>query len=360
MKHRSLAAPLALIVAAGTTVQALADHAERDKPAPADTPAALTADVDADEVETWLRSLPLPRFAVELPGDGLSTYQSKALSALRAEQDFEPMLAEVTEIGRLLFSRYFAWQIRNIRTESAADGTVFVHTIMNDLARLKTLSEEQVIEIRVERERQYGSLLQPVRARLEQELRAYDLPQSTVDAVMETFDRSAIDTGNFLTNPACAYCDLPAPPEIALRMRRYQEEKLQRVADRLNQAMNRPGSSESWRISGLKFVAMQLEQMVAQDFGNRMAYRDRPEIENAGSPAERTLQPGPYSIFFPTEWDRFSYWRATGSHGWSGGSGSGGFEDPEPFRNIVLRYHPDEDHPNRERYESVHDQPVED
>ncbi|MFI4855031.1 MAG: hypothetical protein ACIAQF_08665 [Phycisphaerales bacterium JB065] len=307
-------------------------------------------DIDAREeaVQSWLRSLPLPGFIDQLPEEGLSEDQARVLAALKHEPEFEQFLREVPNTGRVYFGRYFAWQIRNVKSEAAADAPVFVHTIMNDLARLKSFSEQEIVRIRLERERQYRSLLNVARSRLKQELESYDLSEETIDAVLETFDRSAAETGSWLTNPACAYCDAPASPEAAQRMLRYQEKNQEKVAKIINEVMNKP-LSEVWQLSRLKAAAAQIEFAVANDFVSRMAWRDTPEVENPDSPARRVLQPGPYAIFFPVEWDRFSYWKATGPHEVASAMASGGIENPEPFRVVVVRYKPDTEDPDRQR-----------
>lgn len=314
---------------------------------PASPPATSEAEAEAAAIETWLKSLPLPGLADQF-AEPLSDKQIHVLAALRAEPEFEAFLADIRTVGRLDFSRYFAWQIRNVKSDAAADAPVFVHTIMNDLARLHSFSEQEIVRIRLERERQYRSLLNVARSRLKQELESYDLSEETVGAVLETFDRSAVETGSWLTNPACAYCDAPASPEAAQSMLRYQEKNQARVAEIISEVMDKP-LSEVWQLSRLKAAAAQIEFAVANDFVSRMAWRDTPEVENPDSPARRVLQPGPYAIFFPVEWDRFSYWKATGPHEVASAMASGGIENPEPFRVVVVRYKPDTEDPDRPR-----------
>lgn len=332
MIRRSPVAPLLLTALAGTALFAMPGHAE-----PVEPVGEVQAEVFAADVEKWLRSLPLRGLTDLLPKEALSQQQMNALTALKAEPEFTRFLDEVPDVGRLYFSRYFAWQITTIRDGRSADATMFAHTIMNDVARLKRFSEMEIIQIGIERDRQFESLLQIAREQFEGQLRAEGLPRGAIEDVMQTFERAVRDTKLYLTNPASAYCDLPSAPDDMERMRKYQRKQAEAVRGAVTYAMT---GSETWRLARLKFAAAETVQRVSTDYANRVAWLEDPKTERPGIITAGMGEAGAFGLF-PVEWDRFSCWRSSGSMNAGGSAVSGSFEDPEPRFWFRFRYEPE-------------------
>lgn len=332
MIHRSPVAPVVLMAIAGTALFAMPGYAEQTGPAQ-----EIQVEASALDVEKWLRSLPLRGLPDLLPKQGLSEHQLNALAALKAEPEFRQFLEEVPDAGRLYFSRYFAWQISTIRDGRSADPAMFAHTIMNDVARLKRFSEMEVVQIGIERDRQFESLLQIAREQFEGQLRAERLPRGAIEDVMETFERAVRDTKLYLTNPASAYCDLPSAPDDMERMRKYQRKQAEAVRGAVTDAMT---GSETWRLARLKFAAAETVQRVSMDYANRVAWLEDPKTERPGIITAGMGEAGAFGLF-PVEWDRFSYWRSSESMNAGGNAVSGSFEDPEPRFWFSIRYEPE-------------------
>lgn len=290
----------------------------------------------AESIRKWLRSLPLRGFSDLLPKDGLSREQVDALSVLKAEPEFKQILDALPDSGRLYFSRYFAWQISTIRDGRSADGVLFAHTILNDVARLNRFSELEIIQIGIERDRQFESLLEITRNQLEQELRANTLSQDTIDDVMATFDRSAANTKLYLTNPASAYCDLPSAPDDMERMRKYRHKELHRVQAEVSSAMLAP---KPFRLARLKYAAAAIEQQVATDYARRIAWLEDPAAERLGVITAGMGQPGAFGLLH-VEWGRFSHWRPSDGYLAGGGVSQGSAAAPEPDFRFTFRYPP--------------------
>ncbi|MFU8830270.1 MAG: hypothetical protein ACNA8P_12665 [Phycisphaerales bacterium] len=332
--HR-LTPAIALLALAGTTAITTGAEPTTKAPQQAQSP-EQDGEARAESVRKWLRSLPLRGFSDLLPQDGLSQEQVDALIVLKSEPEFKQFLDAVPDSGRSYFSRYFAWQISTIRDGRSADGVLFAHTIMNDVARLKRFSELEIIQIGIERDRQFESLLQIARDQLEQQLRANKLSQNTIDDVMATFERSAANTKLYLTNPASAYCDLPSAPDDLERMRKYRHKELHRVEAEVSSAMMGP---KPFRLARLKYAAAAVEQQVATDYARRIAWLEDPKTERPGIITAEMGQPGAFGLFH-VEWGRFSHWRPSDGYFAGGGASPGSATDPEPEFRFGFRYPP--------------------
>jgi len=335
MPHRRLAAPLVLTALAGTALFAMPGYAERTGPAQ-----EIQADASAQDVEKWLRSLPLRGLPDLLPKQGLSEQQLNALAALKAEPEFTRFLDEVPDVGRLYFSRYFAWQISTIRDGRSADAAMFAHTIMNDVARLKRFSEMEIIQIGIERDRQFESLLQIARDQLEEQLRANELSQDTIDDVMATFERSVANSKLYLTNPASAYCDLPSAPDDLERMQKYRHKELLVIQQEIAIAL---GAPKPYRLARLKYAAAAVENRVATDYARRIAWLEDARVERPGVITAGMDRPGAFGLLH-VEWGRFSHWRPSEGYEAGGGAVSGTPDDPEPDFRFTFRYPPETQH----------------
>ena len=186
----------------------------------------------APDLRIWLTQTVSEDFPDRLEADELTERQRVLLEALRAQPEFEAFLAELPATNRAYFADYFAWQLDEEFPQDLRGADRFVHTIMNDLARVRLIPEDDIAVWRRERERQFDLLLNPVRAELRRVLMERALPDGTIESILATFERRVVATKRWLTNPACAACDRPSSPEDLASMIAYRESQFEAITNR--------------------------------------------------------------------------------------------------------------------------------
>ena len=289
------------------------------------------------ELPTWVTQMFGEDFFERLETDAPNQSLLTLISELRTVPEFKDILAELPETNRAYFADYFAWQIDQyfMRRQSAArrhleeDG--FIHTIMNDLARVRLIPEDEIAIWRRERERQYDRLLNPVRDELQRVLADRALPDEMVDAVMDTFELRVAATKRWLTNPACAACDRPSGPDDLQLMLAYRFQQLETVVKQVDQHHPRLAEAPDALQRSLMISAAALQREVTNGYLNRIGWT--PDV------AEGDPRPGRPVVLGPIDEGRISRWRPSSRviasdrvHRNRG----------EPLVSMMLRYEPAE------------------
>lgn len=289
---------------------------------------------NAVELPTWVTQTFGVDFFDRLEADVHTQSLLTLIAELRTEPAFKEILAELPETNRAYFTDYFAWQIDQyfVRNQFFLHGQFeedrFAHTIMNDLARLRLIPEDDISLWRRERERQFDLLLNPVRAELRRVLAERALPEDTIESVLKAFEQRVVASKRWLTNPACAACDRPSETEDFASMLAYRNAQLGDVAEQIDQHHPRLADAPEALERLLKVSAATLQRQVAIGYLNRIGWTT--EV------SEDDPRPGRPIALGPIDDTRISHWRpssriiATGSLRLIN----------EPEVRLLLRYQP--------------------
>ncbi|XHC25365.1 hypothetical protein ABWH91_14225 [Phycisphaerales bacterium ac7] len=289
---------------------------------------ALAQPDGAPDLRIWLAQTVGEDFTDRLEADELTERQQVLLGALRAQPEFEAFLAELPATNRAFFADYFAWQLNEEFPQDLRGADRFVHTIMNDLARLRLIPEDGIALWRRERERQFDLLLNPVRAELRRVLAERVLPDETIESILATFERRVVASKRWLTNPACAACDRPSSPEDLASMIAYRESQLEAITDQIDQHHPRLADRPESLQRLLKVAAATLQRQVATGYLNRIGW--------TAEVSEDDPRPGRPIALGPIDEDRTSHWRPSSR---IIANGSMRVLD-EPEVRLFLRYQP--------------------
>jgi len=283
---------------------------------------------DENGLRAWITRIFGDGFLDRLTADELTERQLVLLTALREQPEFSAFLAELPATNRAYFADYFAWQLDEEFPQDLRGADRFVHTIMNDLARVRLIPEDDIAVWRRERERQFDLLLNPVRAELRRVLMERALPDGMIEAIMATFERRVVASKRWLTNPACAACDRPSSPEDLASMIAYRESQFEAITDQIDQHHPRLADRPESLQRLLKVAAATLQRQVATGYLNRIGW--------TAEVSEDDPRPGRPIALGPIDEDRTSHWRPSSR---IIANGSMRVLD-EPEVRLFLRYQP--------------------
>jgi hypothetical protein len=256
---------------------------------------------DENGLRAWITRVVGDGFLDRLTADELTERQLVLLTALREQPEFSAFLTELPATNRAYFADYFAWQLDEAFPRDIDDADRFVHTIMNDLARLRLIPEDDIALWRRERERQFDLLLNPVRTELRRVLAERALPEDTIESVLKAFEQRVVASKRWLTNPACAACDRPSETEDFASMLAYRNAQLGDITEQIDQHHPRLADAPEALERLLKVSAATLQRQVATGYLNRIGW--------TAEVSEDDPRPGRPIALGPIDEDRISHWR---------------------------------------------------